>query len=453
VIRIEGGIVVTMDPQRRVIPEGTVLLDGSRISAVGDASAGAGEHAHQIVDARGMAVLPGLVNSHTHIGSNILARGLLDDVMLFQWLDTLWKLKVNFTHDDLFAASKVGIAEMLLSGTTTYNEFFDGYDPLPGIEAMGQFGMRAAAGWCVADGGVYADTAEQSWRDIKRMGELKAAHDGQADGRIHLVIAPHAPYTVSKDLYRETRKAAGEHGLRIHAHLAESPEETRWVREQYNQTSAELFEETGMLGPDVIAAHCTQLTPSDVQLLAKHGTSITHCPICNTRMCAGVLPLFEAQKAGITVGLGTDGPASNNSLDLLGEAKFAASLHKHVSGDATALPASEVLEMATIRSARAMGLDAEIGSLEVGKKADVILVDLRKANCSPLHRVFNNLVYSASGANVHTVIVDGKILVEDRKLLPFDEQAAVADLNARAAALAQKSLPDYKPLMPGPVSS
>ena len=198
-MRVSGGLIVTMDSERRVIPHGVVDVDGSRIAYVGP-GADARRTSDVVLDARGMAVIPGLVNAHTHIASNMLARGLLDEVTGFAWLEKLWKLKVNVAGEDLFVASQVGIAEMLLSGTTCSNELFDGYDPEPGIAAMQETGIRGAAGWCLADGGVYADTAEQSWHDVKRFAELKARFHQSADGRVSLVIAPHAPYTVSQEL-------------------------------------------------------------------------------------------------------------------------------------------------------------------------------------------------------------------------------------------------------------
>jgi 5-methylthioadenosine/S-adenosylhomocysteine deaminase len=437
-MRISGGLIVTMDPQWRVIPNGVLDIEKGRITYVGT-----GDHdSHgETIDARGKAVLPGFVNTHTHIASNILARGLLDGVTGFAWLERLWKLKENFTSEDLFVASRVGIAEMLLSGTTCYNELFDGYDPVPGISAMQETGVRAAAGWCLADGGVYADTAEQSWRDVANFGQLKQDFHATADGRVELVIAPHAPYTVSEALARAARKAADDHGLRLHTHLAEGTQEINWLREHHDKTPVEYFADCGLLGPDLIAAHCCQFDEQEVKLFAKTGASIAHCPTCNSRSITGYLPIGLIWDAGIRVGLGTDGPASNNSLDMLAEAKFATTLHRFVSNDVLAISAERALSMATIDAARAMGLDASIGSLETGKKADVILIDLAAPNCAPVHNIYGTLIYSCSGSNVDTVLVEGRVLVEDGQLLRTDTPALVVELNERANRLTRISLP------------
>ncbi len=398
--------------------------------------------ADSVIDARGRAVLPGLVNTHTHIASNILARGLLDDVSGMDWLDRLWSLKAHFRPDDLFVASKVGIAEMLLSGTTCYNELFDGYDPVPGIAAMSELGVRAVAGWCLADDGVYADTAGDSWRDVRSMRELKSRFHETADGRVTLAIAPHAPYSVSKKLAAAARAAADEHGLRLHTHLAEVRQETELIQERFGQSPVEYFLETGLLGPDLIAAHCSQFNDADFEAFAATGASIAHCPTCNSRSLTGYLPVRQAWEHGIVVGLGTDGPASNNSLDMFAETKFATTLHRFVSQDINAVSARQALEMATLEAARSLGMADQIGSLEPGKRADVIVVNLERAELAPMHNIYGTLVYAGTGRRVETVMVDGRVLVQDGEVVVSNVSVDVDELNRRASAIARAGLPE-----------
>jgi 5-methylthioadenosine/S-adenosylhomocysteine deaminase len=418
---------------------GSLTITGTEILAVGRAAEVATSGARTVIDAKGRVVMPGFVNCHTHIASNMLLRGLLEDVQLFEWLSTMWRLKRNFDHETLYWASLMGLVEMVKSGMTAFNEHFDAYSVTPEIEALKKLPLRATLGYGFADRGIYAPVKDWAWSALDRFGDYVSAHHRSQGDRLHLALSPHAPYSCGPEMFSKVRAVADAEGVVIHTHLAEGPQEIAYVRETYGTTPVQWLHSLGFLKPDVTAAHCTQLNDDDIAILAETGTKIAHCPCCNAKLDSGTLRLKCCREAGITIGLATDGPASHNSLDMFQEMKFAGMIHKDKMHDVEFLKTRELLEMATLGAARAMNRP-ETGSLEAGKKADIIIVDLDKAHCLPVYDTAAALVYSARADDVVTSIVDGRVLMQDGIVLGIDEGEVRARFREHALALRDRSL-------------
>ena len=358
----------------------------------------------RVMDGRGKAVVPGLVNCHTHAPMTLL-RGLAEDVPLDVWLrEHVWPVEAKMGPEDVYWGALLACLEMALTGTTCFCDmyFYEGSV----AEAALKAGLRAvlAPGILDAPG---PEVGERLFNDAVRVFER---YNG-AEGRIKVLLGPHAPYSCSLELLERVRDKAEELGTGIHIHLAETEWEVREVMSKHGKTPVEFLDELGMLSPRVLAAHCVYLTERDMALLARRNVKIAHCPVSNAKLGVGVANVPEMLRLGIAVGLGTDGPASNNSLDMLETAKFAALLQKASKRDPSVLTAKQALEMATIGGARALGLEGSVGSLEVGKEADFIIMDLRTASTTPLHDPYATIVYSARSGAVEAVFVRGEPVV------------------------------------------
>ncbi|MGY1838206.1 MULTISPECIES: amidohydrolase family protein [unclassified Modestobacter] len=437
-LAVTGGTVFTMtggDP----LPGATVLVDGGVIADVVPASVPV--RATRAIDASGSAVLPGFVDSHTHVASNMLLRGLLEDTELFAWLDTMWRLKQNFDHETLYWASMCGLVEMAKAGITSFNEHFDAYAVTPQVRALTDLPLRATLGFGFADRGVYADVAPWSWKAVEDFDAASAvAVAAGVDGdRLRLGLSPHAPYSCTGDLWKALRELATDRGLPIHTHVAEGLREQAFMEQTYGRTTVEWLDDLGFLGPDVTAAHCTQLTATDIALLAGAGVKVAHCPISNAKLVSGTMDLRGLLQAGVTVGLATDGPASHNSLDMFQEMKFAAAIHKQATQDPTFLTTGEALNLATAGSADAMHRP-EVGRLAVGAPADLIVVDLDRPHTAPVYDAAAALVYSSRAGDVTHTVVGGRVLVDGGEVVGLDEARIVATFRERAYALRDRSL-------------
>lgn len=437
-IAIVNAVVLPMGGAAK-IARGAVTIQGNAILEVGAADIVKTDGAKKIIDANGRVVMPGFVNSHTHIASNMLLRGLLEDVQLFEWLSTMWRLKRNFDPDTLYWASLAGLAEMAKAGITTFNEHFDAYAVEPEIEALHRIPLRATLGYGFADRGIYASITDWSWKTLETFGDLVKKHHRSGGDRVHLALSPHAPYSCGAEMFRLVREVADAEKVAIHTHLAEGPQEVAYVADTYRTTPVKWVHSLGFLGPDVTAAHCTQLTDDDIAIMAETGTHIGHCPCCNAKLNSGTARLRDLRAAGVPVGLATDGPASHNALDMFQEMKFAGMIHKDKTNDVEFLKTNELLEMATAGSAIAMNRP-ETGVLSAGMKADVIIVDLDRLHCLPVYDEAAALVYSARADDVVTTIADGRIVMEDRVLTGIDEAEIRAKFRERAFALRDRSL-------------
>jgi len=419
------------------IDGGSLTITGDRIAALGRGIDTTG--AARVIDARGQVVMPGFVNCHTHIASNLLLRGLLEDVQLFEWLGTMWRLKSNFDEETLYWASLLGLVEMARAGITCFNEHFDAYRVSPQIRALEAVPLRATLGYGLADRGLYASITDWSWSALDRFADRVSAHRRTQGDRLHVALSPHAPYSCGESLYRKTRAVADDLGVVIHTHLSEGPQEIAYMAETYGTRPVRWLADMGFLGPDVTAAHCTQLDDADIALLAESGTKIAHCPICNAKLDSGTLRLHDCRAAGITVGLATDGPASHNALDMFQEMKFAGALHKDKQHDVEFLRTGELLEMATCEAARAMNRP-ETGRLAPGMKADVIVVNLDTAHSAPVYDPAAALVWSARADDVVVTICDGRVVMENRVVAGVDEGEVRARFREAAHALRDRSL-------------
>lgn len=427
---IENGHVVTMDGERAIIKGGDIAIEGNEIIEVGE---NLGDSADEKIDAKGKAVLPGLVNAHTHL-SMVLFRGVADDLDLQTWLqEKIWPMEESLQSQHVYEGALLGSLEMIKSGTTC---FADQYFFMEEVgRAVEKSGLRASLSYGIIE----ENDPEKREKELKIGEDLVKEYEGAADGRITTMFGPHSTYTCSPDCLKEVRKLADKHEVGIHIHLSENEREIETVTDMHGKRPPELLNSIDFLGPDVLAAHCTWLNDEEIEIIQEKGVKPAHNPVSNMKLGSGIAPVPELLAADVPVGLGTDGAASNNSLDMLEEIKFAALLNKLGKGDPTVIPARQALEMATINGAKALGREDEIGSIEPGKKADIILLDLNEPHLTPLHNIESQIVYSCNGADVDSVIVDGKVLMREREVLTLKEDKILRDSQESSEDLTKES--------------
>jgi 5-methylthioadenosine/S-adenosylhomocysteine deaminase len=419
---ITGGTVVTMDPARRVVEDGAVAVRGDIIIAVGTrAELEARFDAARHVDATGKLVLPGLINGHTHAAMSLF-RGLADDLALNDWLEKyIFPAEArNVTEDFVTWGTRLGVLEMLRGGITTYVDMYYFEDAV--ARATKEAGMRGVLGetiidFPVPDNKTVAQALAYTEEFLKRW---------KGDALIVAAIAPHSIYTCSEKTLQDSAALARRYGAPILIHVAEARFESELSRAKHGRSPVGYLENIGVLGPDIVAAHCVWVDASDISLLAQREVGCVHNPASNMKLASGVMPVVDLLAAGVRVGLGTDGAASNNDLDEIADMGLAAKLQKLARGDPRALPAEQVVEMATIGGARALHMEKEIGSLEPGKKADLILLRTGAPHATPLYNVYSQLVYAMKASDVDTVIIGGRTVMEGRRMLTLDEPAILA---------------------------
>ncbi len=420
-IIIKNAYVLTMDPDAGDLKNGTVVIEDGKITEIGEKTR---ESADTVIDANGSVVMPGLVNTHTHAAMTLF-RGYADDLQLAEWLEKhIWPAEAQLKAEDVYKGSLLACLEMIKSGTTSFADMYFFMDET--AKAVEASGLRAS----LSHGLIELWNKEKGEADLKEGKRFVRAWQGAAGGRIKTMYGPHAPNTCSEEFLAKVKEEARRDGAGIHIHVLETEAELNAMKERYGKCSVHLLEDLGFLGPDVLAAHCVWLSDGDIEILRKRGVNVSHNPISNMKLASGIAPVYKMLEKGMNVTLGTDGCASNNNLDLFEEMKTAALLHKVSTGNPIALPARQVLEMATVNGAKALG--TETGMLKVGKKADVIIVDMNKPHLTPCFDVPSHLVYSAKGSDVRTTIVDGKVLMDNYGVLALDEETVVED--ARKAA-------------------
>ncbi|HEX9164012.1 MAG TPA: amidohydrolase [Thermoanaerobaculia bacterium] len=421
-IVITGGIVVTMAGPN--IDNGAVAIEGHNIVAVGKASDIAKRFTGRTtIDANGMAVVPGFVNAHTHAAMTLF-RGIADDRDLMDWLNNyIFPAEAkNVDRDFVKWGTRLAAAEMISSGTTTFADMY--YFESDVARETKAAGLRGVLGETLID---FPAPDNKTWDDTVAY-IRKFVKTWKGDRLVTPALAPHAPFTVSREHLQDVRKLATELGVPILIHVSETKDELRQVAQRANgMTPGAYLDSIGFLGHDVVAAHGVWLTGDEIQMFAARRVGVAHCPESNMMLASGVAPIVQMQRAGIDIGLGTDGPAgSNNNLDMVEEMASAARLQKVTRGDPKALSAREVLSFATIGGARALNMGDKIGSLETGKRADIAIIDLQQPKTQPVYAVESAIVYAASGNSVVTTICDGRILMRDRKLLTVDVPATLA---------------------------
>lgn len=385
--------------------------------------------ADRIIDATGKVVMPGLVNAHTHLSMSVF-RGYSDELELMDWLSKkMWPIEDKMVPNDAFWASMLSMVEMIKSGTTTFNDHYFFEDET--ARAAVEIGMRGMLSRCVIGEGEEADKrleeAENLYHDW---------HDA-SNGRVKVCVGLHAPYTCPPDTIKKGVDLAKKINTPIHIHYLETEDEIKQMNEKYGQTVTDYLKSCNLFDVKTILAHGVQMNKEDMEALKLYDTAIIHNPISNQKLGSGIAPIKEMLDSGLVVGLGTDGQGSTNTLDMFEEIKSAAYLQKVKYKSATAISGYDVLKMATIDGAKALGLEKEIGSLEVGKKADIIVIDLQKPHLLPVHDIYSTLAYSANGADVEMVIINGKIVMENRHMLTVDEEVVKQEINKVVSGLFQ----------------
>ena len=426
---VTGGTVVTMDGTGRVLTPGAVAIQGRDIVAIDTPEAIAARYtAADRIDAAGQVVMPGLVNTHTH-APMVLYRGLADDLALMEWLQKYIFPAEAKTVSPAFvrAGTRLAALEMIRSGTTTYADMYYFEEEI--ARATRAAGLRGVLGQTIIQFPV-ADAKTP----VEAMARAEAfIRAWKSDDLIVPALAPHAMYTLDADTLKAVRALADREGVPVLIHLAETADELKGAQEKHGRTPTQYLEALGFWKPGTLAAHAVWLDAADIATLRARGVGVSHNPESNMKLASGTAKVVDMRTAGIPVGLGTDGAASNNDLDMFEAMRQAALLHKLTTGDPRAIPARTALEMATIEGARALGLDRSIGSLEPGKRADLIVVSMDAARQTPLYDPLSHLVYTTRGDDVRTTIVNGKVLMRDRKVLTMDETAVLAESRAFAA--------------------
>ncbi|MBK7391805.1 MAG: amidohydrolase [Chloracidobacterium sp.] len=424
-ILITGGTVVTMDSGRRVIENGAVAIKGDKIVAVGPAAVVTKNlTAKRTINARGKVIIPGLINTHTHVPMSLF-RGISDDLDLNDWLTRYIFPAEAKNVDEKFvrAGTRLGLAEMIRGGTTTYCDMYYFEDAI--ADETKKAGVRGVLGetiikFPVADNKSPEDALAYTEKFIKKW---------KNDPLIVPAAAPHAPYTLETATLKAIRAQSDRLDSAVVIHVAETKKERDDIFALYGKTPAAYLDSIGFLSNRTIAAHSVWLRPDEVDIYKKHGVGVAHNPTSNMKLASGVAPIPEMLAKDIAVGLGTDGAASNNDLDMWEEIDLAAKLHKLTSNDPKTLPAEMAFEMATIRGARALHLDDLIGSLEIGKRADIAIVDLDSLNQTPYFNIYSALVYTTKATDVRSVIINGRLVMLDRRLLTLNETAIKVDAN------------------------
>ncbi len=421
-LMVDARWIVPVEPARTVLPAHSLVASAGRIEAVlPTAEAHARYAAARHLALHGHALIPGLVNLHTHAAMTLM-RGLADDLPLMEWLkDHIWPAETRHVGPEFVAdGTRLACAEMLRGGVTCFNDMY--FFPEAAAAAALEAGMRAAIGMIVVD----FPTAYASDPDDYLNKGLQIRDRHRTNPLLRFCMAPHAPYTVSDRTFSRVVTYAEQLQVPIHIHLHETSDEIRESVERFGVRPLERLRALGVLGPNLIAVHMVHLSPEEVELVAKQRCAIAHCPSSNLKLASGIEPPVQLLAHGIPIGLGTDGAASNNRLDLFEEMRIAALLAKVATRRADTLPAHQVLEMATLHGARALGWEAEIGSLAPGKAADMVAVDLSALELSPCYDPVSHLVYAAGRQHVSHVWVAGRLLVEEGRLASLSERELVA---------------------------
>lgn len=430
-ILIKNGTLVTMDASNRVL-RGDLLIAHGRIVAIGNTD----QSADVVVDASGCGVIPGFVQTHIHL-CQTLFRGAADDLALIDWLKKrVWPMEAAHSAASIAASARLGIAELIKGGTTCALTMETVNHTSEVFKVVEETGFRATVGKCMMDKGDEVPPAlqEQTTASIEASLALLEEWHGRADGRIRYCFAPRFAVSCTRELLEKVGELARARGVMIHTHASENWTECALVEAETGLRNIAYLDSVGVSGRHVALAHCVHLSNDEIRILKTTDTNVVHCPSSNLKLGSGIAPVVQLLDEGVSVSLGADGAACNNRLDMFTEMRTAALLQKALHGPEV-LAASRVLRMATIDGARALGLESEIGSLEVGKRADVALVELNRLHTSPQADVVSSLVYAAEASDVRSVVIDGRLVMENRELLTVDEGDVVAEANAQAETL------------------
>lgn len=428
---IAGPLVITMDEGGRVIEDGALVVIDGEIAAVGPRAELAGLPARETVDATGQLLLPGLVNGHVHMADSLF-RGLVEDLPLEPWLERLWISEREFvTAENVGLGARLALAEMIRSGTTCAVDMF--WFPDAGADAALEAGFRLVTGPIFFDFGGPDGIANE---DRIRVGREWLERYAGAP-LIVPCVQPHNHLTVSPEGMRAARDLADEAGALFHTHCSETVTEVATTRDRFGRTPVGHLDALGILDDRTLLAHCVHLTEDDVRLLRDSGAAVLHNPLSNLKLGSGIAPVARMLEEGIPVLVGTDGPVSSNDLDMWTAMRFAGLLQRGAQRDPVLTPARDVVRMVTTTAARALGLDDLIGSLEPGKRADLVLVDLDRPHLTPMFDPYAHLAYAVGRDDVRSVLIDGHFVMRDRRLLTLDEPATLAGVRDLATRIAE----------------
>lgn len=421
-VLIDGGMILTMNDDRQVIEKGAITVSGDSIVHVLSSDLlPPNIKAKKVIDAQGMVVIPGLINAHSHLPMTLF-RGLVEDLDLDRWLEKVWKYEfTSLNENSVRAGSKLAMAEMILGGVTCAHDMYWHYEATMALAE--EIGFRLVSGPPITGIG------EPDFETM--VAQARSVLDSSKKNHfVHPVIQAHSTYTTTARMMGAVLEFKDEYGVPFTTHASETQSEIKIVDEMYGKTPIELLQSYKLLDGRTILAHCVHLEDDEIKMLAESGTHVAHCPESNMKLGSGIARIREMLEAGVNVCIGTDGAASNNDLDLLGEMKTAALLQKGFYKDAEVLKTIEVLEMATINGAKAYGIDHLTGSIESGKKADIVILDFQKPHLTPCKDAYANLIYSANKADVDTVLIDGRIQMESGELLAFEEEALMVEVRS-----------------------
>lgn len=425
-IVIKNGTIITQNKNRDIY-QGSLYIEDGLINEISKKPLC--KDADHIIDASGQMVIPGLINTHTHLPMTLL-RGFGDDMNLSEWLQTrIWPVEASLSESSVRAGAELGLIEMMRSGTTT---FFDMYFFEEVIaKAVDNLGLRAVLGFAFINTGTPEYPADQMVHNAEEF--LKKWRHHQ---RIIPALAPHGTYTCNPELLQKAKKLASHYQVPLQIHCAETRDEVYDVEQRYGVRPVAQLLNNGLLSSDVVLAHCGWITKNEIELMRKANVNVSHCPVSNMKIATGgYAPVPELLDAGVVVSLGTDGAASNNTLDMFETMKFTALLHKQHRWDPKILPAQTVFDLATIFGAKALGLQDQIGSLEEGKQADIVLVDFRTPRLTPCHDPISHVVYAAHGSDVSTTIVQGTPVFLENKVCTIDEDLVISNAVNQAKLL------------------
>ncbi|MBV9894459.1 MAG: 5'-deoxyadenosine deaminase [Chloroflexi bacterium] len=437
-LALRGAHVVTMDPLRTLIDADVLVGADGRVAALAEPASNVS--ADQSIDVSGHVVVPGLVQAHIHL-CQTLFRGLAEEQTLLEWLrERIWPLEAAHDPASLHASASLGIADLLLGGTTAILDMGTVHHTDAVFEAAAESGIRYTGGKALMDAGdgVPSGLLEPTAQALRDNDRLADRWHGSHDGRLRYAYSPRFVLTATHDLLRSIGARARANSLLVHTHASEQREETDIVRQRFGVTNIRLLANLGLADINACFAHCVWPEPEEFDVLASGGATVVHCPSCNMKLGSGVAPIAEYLDRGVNVALGADGAASNNRLDAFEEIRLAGLLSRFRDGP-PGVSAQQLFEMATIAGARALGLDADIGSIEVGKYADLCVLDLQRAHVVGPEDVYTQLVYSARASDVRHVLVGGRILVQDGRLLAFSESDAVAAAAKQREALLKRA--------------
>lgn len=427
-ILIKNATLLSMGDKEEPVENVEVAIEKDKIKYIGEVPEDF--YAEKVIDARESLVMPGLIDGHTHIAMSLF-RNYADDLPLMEWLKTrIWPLEEKLTAQDVYWGSMLGVAELIRSGVTCFSDMYFFMEET--AKAVEEAGIRAV----LARGLVGGDNDDgRRFEETRKL--YKSWHNG-AGGRIKVMVGPHAPYTCSPGYLRKVVELARELNVGIHIHIAESADEVEESLKNYGKSPVRHIYDLGLFDIPTVAAHCVHLSDEDIEILAENKVSVVNNPTSNLKLASGFAPVEKMIKKGINVALGTDGPSSNNNLNMFEEINLAAIINKSVDHDATSIPAITAIKMATVNGAKALGLEKEIASIEVGKKADLIIIDTQKPHFYPRHNIISAVAYSAQASDVKTVIVDGKIVMEDYEIKTIDTERIMFETEKAAKDLMRR---------------